>query len=189
MQKQVRISRAIVAVMLVTALLLMLPLVAMRFTTEVNWSPADFLIMGALISGTGLAYVLLTRSAPNVAYRAAMGLALLSTFLMIWANLAVGLIGSGANAGNLTYMAVVFVVVIGTIRSGFKAAGMERAMYVTALSLALLTAIAFIAGMHYYPGSSALELLAVGGFFAGLYLVAGSLFRYAGRVAGPRQAR
>ena len=36
------------------ALMLLLPLVAMQFTDEVNWSETDFIVAGALIGGTGL---------------------------------------------------------------------------------------------------------------------------------------
>ena len=189
MEKQTKLYPSLIGVGLVTVLILLVPLVAMQFTSEVDWGPADFLIIGALIFSTGLAYVLLTRGAANTVYRIAAGLALGTTFLLIWANLAVGLIGSGPNAGNLMYMAVVFVAVIGAIRARFKAAGMEFAMYATAAALVVLAGIAISAGMQHYPGSSVSEILGVSGFFAGLFLVAGSLFRYAARTALPKQAQ
>lgn len=189
MKKQTKLYPSLVGVGLVTMLILLVPLVAMQFTSEVDWGPADFLIMGALIFGTGLVYVLLSRGAPNTVYRIAAGLALGSTFLMIWANLAVGLIGSGPNAGNLMYMAVVFVAIIGALRARFKPAGMELAMYATAVALVVLAGIAVSTGMQHYPGSSVTEIAGVSGFFAGLFLVAGSLFRYAARTALPEQAQ
>ena len=43
-------------VALVTALLLLIPLLAMRFTDEVAWSPTDFAVAGALLFGTGFTY-------------------------------------------------------------------------------------------------------------------------------------
>jgi len=188
MKKQGNLYRSVLWVAAATALILMAPLAAMQFTSEVDWSAGDFIIMGALIFGTGLAYVLLTRAAPGFAYRAAVALALGTTFLMIWANLAVGLIGSGPHAGNFMYMAVVSVVLIGTILARFQAARMERVMYAATLTLVLLAVIAFLAGMHRYPASSAAEILSVSGVFSALYLVAGSLFRYtASREALPKQ--
>lgn len=189
MKKQATLSRSTLIVALVTALLLMVPFVAMQFTSEVDWSLSDFLIMGTLIFGTGMSYVLLTRSTPNIVYRIAIAWTLGTTFFMIWANLAVGLIASGPNAGNLMYVGVVLVVVMGTIRSRFKAAGMELSMYAAAIAIAVLTAIAFLTGMHRYPGSSVTEVLAVNGFFAALYVIAASLFRLAARQAPSRQVQ
>lgn len=181
MKKQWTFSQKIAGLAVVTALLLLVLFTAMQATNEVNWSLVDFLIMGMLLFGIGLSYLLLTRGAPNIAYRAAAGLALVTTFLMIWANLAVGLIGSGPNPGNLMYMGVILVVIIGSIRSQFRSAGMERAMYAAILALAALSVIAFIMKMHRYPDSSVTEILAVNGFFAGLFAVAGSLFHYAAK--------
>ena len=181
MKKQNSLSRSALIVASVTLLLLLVPFVAMQFTAEVDWSIGDFLIMGALIFSTGMAYVLLSRSSSHTAFKIACGLAVATTFLMIWANLAVGLVGSGPNAANLLLMAPVFVVVIGALRSGFTASGMEKVMYAAALCLALVTVMTLVIGIDQQPGSAAVEILAVSGFFAGLYVVAGALFHYAGK--------
>lgn len=179
MKKQSNFSRSLTTVTAVTLTILMIPFVAMQFTREVNWSVADFIVMGALIFGTGVSYVLLNRLAPNWVYRISVVVALASTFLMIWANMAVGLIGSGPNAGNIMYGVIVLIVVTGIVISRFRAAGMERAMYAAALAIILLISIAFAAKMDQYPGSSATEILSVGAFFTILFLLAASLFRAA----------
>lgn len=181
MKKQISLSRAALIVAAITLLLLLVPFIAMQFTAEVDWGAGDFLLMGALIFSTGMAYVLLSRSSNHMAFKIACGLAVAATFLMIWANLAVGLVGSGPNAANLLLMATVFVVVIGALRSGFTAAGMEKVMYAAALCLALVAVITLVIGIDQQPGSSAVEILGVSGFFAGLYVVAGALFHYAGK--------
>ncbi|WP_114792913.1 hypothetical protein U0035_03270 [Niabella yanshanensis] len=179
MKKQVKLSRSLMTIALVTVTILMIPFVAMQFTSEVNWSVADFLIMGALISGTGLTYVLINRFAPNWVYRIAIIVALGTTFLMIWANMAVGLIGSGPNAGNIMYAAIVLVVVIGILFSRLRSSGMERTMYAMVSSLIILTGIALLSGMNHYPGSSSSEIVSVGAFFAALFLLSGLLFHAA----------
>lgn len=117
----------------------------------------------------------------SITGRAAIGLAIGSTLLMIWANLAVGLIGAGPNPGNLMYIGVVAVVIIGTIFSRFTPGGLERTMYATAVALALVAVIALLANMHQYPGSSVIEIIGVNGFFATPFVVSGLLFRYAGK--------
>ena len=107
---------------------------------------------------------------------------------MIWANLAVGLIGSGTNPGNLMYFGVVAVGIIGIVLSRFSPGGMERAMYITALMLVLVVGIALFANMDEYPGSSVDEIVGVNGFFATLFTVSGSLFRFAARKQSPKKS-
>ena len=88
------LARDIGMVLLGTALILLVPLVAMQLTTQVNWSLFDFVLMGALIATTGLMFVLVSRNVPNSAYRMLAGLALALALLLIWAELAVGVFGS-----------------------------------------------------------------------------------------------
>jgi hypothetical protein len=178
MEKQSTYSRSILGVALVTLLILSIPLVAMQFTDEVNWSVGDFILMGALLFGTGVLFVLVMRLSTTIVYKTATGLAIGATFFMVYVNLAVGLIGGGPHAGNLMYAGVILVLIVGVFRSRFKAAGMERAMYLTAGTFAVLTAIAFSAKMHEYPGSSVMEIVGVNVFFATPFVVSGLLFRY-----------
>jgi hypothetical protein len=63
--------RPAVRVALATGFILLLPLVAMQITDEVDWGLADFAFAGALLGGTGLLlHELATRKAGNIAYRA-----------------------------------------------------------------------------------------------------------------------
>lgn len=76
------------------ALLLLVPLVAMRFTDEVDWSSSDFVIAGILLFGTGLLCELVMRKVPKVRARVAICALLLAVFLLTWAELAVGVFGT-----------------------------------------------------------------------------------------------
>lgn len=176
--KQRSFSQAILRVAIATVLLLMIPLVAMQFTDEVKWGVADFIIIGLLLFGAGFSFVLITRHTTSFVHRAAVAAGIGTTLLMIWANLAVGLIGSGQNPGNLMYIGVVFIVILGTILSRFTARGMERAMFATAGSLVVHTAIALLANMQNYPESSVAEIICVNAFFATLFSISGLLFRF-----------
>jgi hypothetical protein len=179
MEKQKQFFLTIPAVALGTVLLLLVPLVAMQFTPEVNWSVSDFILMGALIFGTGVLVMLALRSREQMAYRAGLIIMIGASFLMIWANLAVGLIGSGPNPGNLMYAGVIAVLLMGIYLSKFKAAGMERTMFATALALIMLTGIALLMNMQAYAGSSVLDIVGINIFFATPFIIAGLLFRYA----------
>jgi hypothetical protein len=111
-------------------------------------------------------------------YRAAFALAIGATFLLIWVNLAVGLIGSGPNAANLMYAGVVAIVIIGTLLSRFTGKGMKNVMFISAFALILCAAIQLTAKMYVQVGSSVKEIILVNGFFAVLYAVSGLLFRH-----------
>lgn len=81
-------------VALVVAAILLIPLVAMQFTSEVDWKPADFVVMGVLLSATGMMLVAAMRWLGNRRYRIAACLGIVFAFLLVWAELAVGVIGT-----------------------------------------------------------------------------------------------
>lgn len=178
MNTHVNLYKPLIIVALVTGIILLVPLIAMQYTREVNWGVGDFIIMGVLLFSTGAALVILTAYSNNVIHKVAMVFAIGATFLMIWSNLAVGLIGGGANAGNLMYAAVILVGLVGTYLSRFNSRGMERTMFAMALTFVLITIIALVANMQDYPGSSVKEIIGVNGFFTVLFVIAGMLFRF-----------
>ena len=82
-------------IILTTAgILLSIPFIAMQFTNEVNWTPGDFIIMGVLLFGTGLLCEFVMRKVKNTNKRIMICAALLFVFLLIWAELAVGIFGT-----------------------------------------------------------------------------------------------
>jgi len=79
----------ILRVALVTGSILLIPLIAMQFTAEVNWTLSDFVIMGGLIFITGLLIDLAWRTLGK--YRALAVVGIVGLFLWLWVELAVGL--------------------------------------------------------------------------------------------------
>ncbi|HZH44713.1 MAG TPA: hypothetical protein VEY50_11590 [Lysobacter sp.] len=151
------------------ACLLLLPAVAMRFTAEVDWSAFDFIAMGALLFGACAAYEVAAWLSRNTAYRAGAGIAIGCGFLLVWVNLAVGIIGSEDNPANLVYAGVLVVAFVGAALGRFTAHGMERAMYAAAIAQTLAAAVALALGE--FRGS------VLSGFFVALWLTAAALFR------------
>lgn len=76
----------------IAAILFLLPLVAMQFTDEVNWDLIDFIIFGAMLLAAGGALELASRMMSNKVYRAAVAVAVIAAFILIWVNGAVGII-------------------------------------------------------------------------------------------------
>ena len=168
---------------LATALILMLPLLAMRFSDGVAWDLFDFAFMGALLFGTGLTYELAARKAGSIVFRAAVGIALAAAFLLVWINLAVGIIGSEDNPANVMYVGVLAVVFIGAMFARFRPRGMARALFATALAHALVPAIVLIFRVG-SPVSDPLKVLVLNGFFVALWVGSALLFREAARKPG-----
>lgn len=79
-----------------TGIVLLVPAVAMRFTRQVNWTAADFIVMGVLLFGSASVFVLVARRVPRN-YRVAVGVFFVLAFCYVWAELAVGIF---TNLGN-----------------------------------------------------------------------------------------
>jgi len=80
-------------------ILLLIPFVAMQFTDEVVWTSLDFVVMGILLLSTGLLCELVLRKVIKIKYRIVLCIAILVGFLILWAELAVGIFGT-LFAGN-----------------------------------------------------------------------------------------
>lgn len=85
------LGKSIFHVAAVTAAVLMVLLVAMQFTGEVNWTGSDFLIAGILLMATGLAFVLASRTVKTTRQRMLVGGLIALAFVYVWAELAVGI--------------------------------------------------------------------------------------------------
>ena len=185
MKTERTITQSIAAVALVTGIILLIPLVLqLTIGTGVdgqgfNWKPGDFLFAGVLIFGTGLTYKLVTRKSGDVIYRVAIGFALATGFFLIWANMAVGIIGSEDNPVNLLYFLVLFVGIIGAFISRFRPHGLSLTMFAMALAQAIVAATALAGGFYQSSPSSVFQILIVNGLFITLFVVSAMLFKYA----------
>jgi hypothetical protein len=159
---------------------MLLPLVAMQFTDEVIWSVADFALAGALLLSVCIPLELALRKSGDAAYRAGVGVALLTAFILVWVNGAVGIIGSENNDANLMYGGVLAVGIIGAIIARFQARGMARALFAAAFIQALIAVIALVAGLG-FPENGPREIVGVNAFFVLLFVGSALLFQKAAR--------
>jgi len=81
----------IVRILPIVGVLLLIPLIAMQLTDEVTWSFFDFMIMGALLTITGLLIGVILKKVKYHKYREIFIVIIVMIFLLIWAELAVGL--------------------------------------------------------------------------------------------------
>lgn len=126
------------------ALVLLVPLTAMQFTSEVDWSPMDFVVMAVMLAAMCGGFELATRVSPSIAFRAAAAIAVTTAFVLAWINLAVGIIGSEANPANLMYAGVLGVGLLGVLLAGARPLGLSYALLATALAQAIVAGVVLV---------------------------------------------
>ena len=87
-------NKRLTSIVLSVTLILLIPLIAMQFTGEVNWTLMDFVVMGVLLLGTGLLIELVLRKVKKTVHRIAICGVILLALTLIWAELAVGIFGT-----------------------------------------------------------------------------------------------
>jgi hypothetical protein len=142
-----------------------------------------------LLVGTGLAYLLVARTAGNIAHRAAVAVALAAAFMLVFLVGAVGVIGEDGDRADLMYGGVLAVGIVGAVVARFRPHGMARALLAMALAQALVAVIALIAGKHEAPMSSVAEIVLLNGLFVALFIGSAWLFRHAARKQPPTDAQ
>jgi len=88
---QSSLPRALFNVAAATVLVLSIPLIAMQFTSEVNWGPGDFALAGLLLFCSGVIYVVASRRIHSKAHRAVVAAIVVGVLAVVWAELAIGL--------------------------------------------------------------------------------------------------
>lgn len=87
-------TKRLIIILSTAFLLCSIPLIAMQFTHEVNWSGFDFLVAAILLFGTGLMLELILRKVKTLRFRWILGISLLIILFLLWVELAVGIFGS-----------------------------------------------------------------------------------------------
>jgi hypothetical protein len=170
---------------IVTAGVLAIPALAMAFDTAfpdpgsrqdgVSWGPMDFGIVGVLVLGFGLLYEYATTRSANVLHRAAVGIAALAALGLIWVNLAVGFMD--VENGNLMYVLVLFVALVGLAIGRFEPREASIAMFATAAAQAVVAVIGLVAGLG--------PTLPADAFWIAAWVASGLLFRQVGLAPSP----
>ena len=83
-----------IRILYIVGTILLIPLIAMQLTNEVNWSLFDFIIMGAMLTITGLLGEIIFKKVKKYKHRVASYVVVAIIFLLIWVELAVGIFGT-----------------------------------------------------------------------------------------------
>lgn len=131
------------------------------------WTASDFVIMGVMLGSVGLGIEFLVRRSGSNAFRLGSVVAVLTAFMTVWANLAVGMIGSEDNPYNLYFIAVPVMAFTAAIAGRFdprKTAWIMAGAALLQLGLALGGMEVDMRGARFSS------------FFAFLWLLAAALF-------------
>ncbi len=132
-----------------------------------DWSTTDFATAGALVLGLGLGLGLSLRRSADTTYRLGAAFALVAAGLLVWINLAVGIVGAETDPRNLLFATVLAVAALGSLVARLAPRAMSRAMMATALTQILVGIIVWDGGM---------PARALTGVFTALWLVSAGLF-------------
>ena len=161
--------------------LLLLPFVAMRAGADgVDWSLGDFIVFGVMLGAVGGAFELAVRASGNWAYRGGAGLGLLAAFLVVWVNLAVGIVGNEQNPWNQLFFLALLIGLAGACITRFRARGMSVAMLTTGGSLMVAYGVARTNRPEEIGAHLLVELVGTS-IFALLFVGSAALFRNAAR--------
>ena len=81
------------ALFVAAAKLLMIPLIGMQFSKEVNWASSDFLIGGILLFETAIICEMVLRKVKTLKSRIIACFIILAVLVLVWAELAVEIFG------------------------------------------------------------------------------------------------
>lgn len=157
------------------ALLLLTPLAAMQFTTEVQWGPLDFAVFATMLVTACCLYEIASRRTVGLTHRAAVSVAIVTGFLLVWATLAVGFIGDEGHPANLIYAGILAFGLVGAVVTSLRPGGMAYVLVAMAAAQALAALVAQLANWD--------QVWAPTAVFVALWLLSALLFWQAARAS------
>ncbi|MFN3451684.1 MAG: hypothetical protein ACK4ZE_05955 [Sphingorhabdus sp.] len=146
----------------------------MQFTTEVNWDETDFVVAAIIFGMVGGLIEFAVRLSSNWYFRVGSMFAVLAGFMVIWSNLAVGMIGNEDNPVNLWFGLVLLIAIGGSIASRLRGSILPQAMFAAGLVQMYIGIFAGIFGNDVRGGRYTIALSII-------WLISGLLFWFARR--------
>jgi len=157
-----------------SGLILLIPLV-LTLLGKWQWDkPRGYVLAFVVLFAFGLTYELVAKKMNNKAYRFGVGVALVTTFVLVWGNFIQA--ADDVNPAAMMYLWVPLVEIIGAAIARFRPDGMARAMFVTALAQALVLAyVLMVRNPQVTPWTAAVLRGFAGNAFDVLLFVASAL--------------
>ncbi len=133
--------KSIVRAALVAGLVLLIPLWGVFYVDGWNWDWHAFVAAGVFVFSAAMMYELAVKGMRNKAYRFAMGLAVATAFVLIWANFVLAV---DVSLANFMYFGVPVVGLVGSVFARLRARGMALALIGMAIAQMLVPFIALV---------------------------------------------
>lgn len=170
-----RLSRRLIG-WSIPVLLLLVP-----FAAGAPWTPSDYVVAGALFAIVGLGIELAVRLSNDIVYRVAAAVAVVTGFLLVWVNIAVGFLGHEENPANLMFFGLLGLTLIGALAVRFRASALARLLVATAVGQVLIGVAALTLGLGASGDRGTYEAVMGTSMFTVLWLAAAWLFARAAR--------
>jgi len=150
------------------ALILLTLWSVMRLTGQGDWTAFDYVVAALLLGSVCAGLELAMHLSKSWAYRLAAIMTVGGGFLMVWANLAVGIIGNEGNPQNLIFYAVLLIGLAGALYTRFDPKGLKWTL--RTMAAAQLAVFLIAASLDW----ALLPVFTI--FYFALWLTAGELF-------------
>lgn len=170
----------IIRALCISTALLIVPIIASFFLDGWLWTGFDYFFAWVMFSIASLAFTFIATSDRRMTYKLAVGITVVASFLLIWVNGAVGMIGDEGNPANLMYLGVVALALLGMAAARLRPLPMSYAMYVAASAQFIVPVIAMIVwrpAMNEAPGM--IGIFALNTLFVAMFAASALLFRRA----------
>jgi hypothetical protein len=146
--------------------------IASQFDTGVNWGSEDVIFAVIVFGVVGGLLELAAHATTSLSYRIAAAVGTGAALLLLWVNVAVGIVGSDDHRANGDYL----VVLVAAIAGAAVAFGNPQLLFRAMLGAA--GAHLLIGALHLRYG---FEAAVINVFFVGLWIVSALLFRRAAK--------
>lgn len=168
--------------LLIMSCLLLIPAIGNQTIEGWNWSLFDFVWAGAMIAGVQFAYHAFAKKINHHTYKMAAALGLGATFILLWINAAVGIVGDDDGINMIFFLSIVITFIVGSLISKGSPRGMAKTLYALAGVTILIPTAGFILSRAVYGKSpEMIKIYALCGMFALLFIGSGLLFRKAAK--------
>lgn len=179
-------KKNIIRIAIGAALILLIPLVMTIIDRNKaegdgwHWSVGDFIFGYLMLFGFGVAYEMVARRSSDTKYKVAVGIAVVATFLLLWVNAAVGIIGDD-HPINMLYVLIFAIGFFGAIISRLQPQGMARTLIAMAVVQMVIPVVAlYLAPKEVYDDPPGLiGVFTLNAVFAMLFVGSALLFRQA----------
>ena len=151
------------------------PWFLMRLTGQGAWTAFDFVVFGVMVGAVCAGFELAMRMSNRWTYRLAAFMTVIGGFLMVWANLAVGIIGNEEDPRNLMFYGLLLIGFVGALITRFEARGLTWILRLMALTQLVIFLVA--AALEW----TLLPIFTI--FYFSLWLIAGELFNRSTRAS------